>query len=309
MLSVGTVKKQPQITDKTEEVAQLFLAKCARAYVQYTPSLLLTMDETFWPLFPQQQHLVHMLGSPIKPTTVVDPKAGLTLAVTISADSDKLPLYFVCEGKTEVCERKLKPSRDAEVTFLSTHTPNGWMIDIAMIDYLKRIILPHTQKKPSALILDCFRAHITPKVRHFAEKNNIELLVVPACMTSTLAPLDVGINSILKSHYSTNWRRKRLFENDGEQSHLHYADACQFAVEAYKTITTNNIKSSFEKALSLPPPSNLTHIELVAAEQRIITKIQLRNRAENPPSRSSIRQANQLNDPCNNDRLIAMLCE
>jgi hypothetical protein len=63
--------KQPQITDKTLLIAQHYLAKCERAYVQRTPEYVLTMDETFWPLLPQQQHLVRIKGMTKKETFIV----------------------------------------------------------------------------------------------------------------------------------------------------------------------------------------------------------------------------------------------
>lgn len=64
-----------------------------------------------------------------------------------------------------------------------------------MIDYLKRIVNEYTKGKSCALMLDSYGAHITDKVYKVAKKYNIELIVVPCCMTSTLAPLDVGKKS------------------------------------------------------------------------------------------------------------------
>jgi hypothetical protein len=61
-----------------------------------------------------------------------------------------------------------------------------------MIDYIKRIVKEYTKGKPCALMLDSYGAHITSDIYKLAEKYKIELIVVPCCMTSTLAPLDVG---------------------------------------------------------------------------------------------------------------------
>jgi hypothetical protein len=61
-----------------------------------------------------------------------------------------------------------------------------------MIDYFKRIVNEYTKGKPCALMLDSYGAHITDEVYKVAREYNIELIVVPCCMTSTLAPLDVG---------------------------------------------------------------------------------------------------------------------
>jgi hypothetical protein len=66
------------------------------------------------------------------------------------------------------------------------------MCETVMIDYIKRIVKEYTKGRPSGLILDSYGAHITPAIYKLAEKYKIELIVVPCCMTSTLAPLDVG---------------------------------------------------------------------------------------------------------------------
>jgi hypothetical protein len=125
--------KQPQITDKTLLIAQHYLASCARAYTQYTSEYVLTMDETFWPLLPHQQQLVRikgiiiiiyimllvflfsysffvsvLSGSCIRPSSNIDAKTGITLVVTVTANGNKLPLYYVAAGKTMKCTEKLQ---------------------------------------------------------------------------------------------------------------------------------------------------------------------------------------------------------
>jgi len=54
-------------------------------------------------------------------------------------------------------------------------------------------------KKPFALVLDCFRAHIDEKVKKLANDLNIELIIVPACGTGIYQPLDRKIFGIVKA--------------------------------------------------------------------------------------------------------------
>ena len=63
------------------------------------------------------------------------------------------------------------------------------------------------------LLLDQFSAHINEDVLDAAQDLNIELIYVPAGLTSELQPLDVGINSIIKSEHAKRFRES-LFENN-----------------------------------------------------------------------------------------------
>lgn len=209
-----------------------------------------------------------------------------------------------------------------------------------MIDYLKRIVNEYTKGKPCALMLDSYGAHITDKVYTIAKKYNIELIVVPCCMTSTLAPLDVGkksypifcsslfllihllsffclhfllfsvvgINGVIKSIYSKHWRMIRLFEDHEQEKTLPWADAVQEAHHAYHKLTSHTIKSSFNKAVQFPPSSSLSLLDLIKNEENIKKQIEIKERQDNPPplpSRSSDRISSILADPCIDDAIIA----
>ena len=270
--SNGRVVKQPQITDRTSAASQFYLAQCARAYRQYTPKLLFTMDETFWPLVPKQQQLVRTHNNKeFKPSTNIDVKAGMTLVVTVAADGTKLPLYFIGKGKTMRCTDKFGP--DSEYYY---HSESGWMTEDVMLQYLDEIIVPASNGQCCGLVLDSYSAHITDAVYKKAKENNIEIIVVPSCMTSVLSPLDVGVNGILKSSYSRDWRRQRLFGNSaaGDQdssstySKTSWQDAVTMAKQAYKKVTSRHIRTAFGKAASLPPSKDDNMIVLVGVEEK-----------------------------------------
>jgi hypothetical protein len=270
---VGRIVKQLHITDKTAAVAQLYLAKCTRAYVQYGADLVLTMDETFWPLLPKQNKLVCTRGGVDRAASKTNDKAGVTLTVTVAADGHKLPLYFVAKGKSLVCTEKFEVKRPHRVYY----TKSGWMRHEIMPHYLERIVNEYTQGKPCALLLDSYKAHIKLPVYEKAKELNIELIVVPCCMTATLSPLDVGVNGVLKSIYSRDWRRVRLFGDDTAEVTMPYATAADLAQQAYGKVKPSVVKSSFLKATQLPPARTLTMLELAANEEKCRLDVEKNN--------------------------------
>jgi hypothetical protein len=66
------------------------------------------------------------------------------------------------------------------------------------------------------LLLDKFSAHCSEEVLKTAAELNIELIFIPAGLTNELQPLDVGINSVLKSKHSAMYRRN-LLHNRGQK--------------------------------------------------------------------------------------------
>ena len=54
-------------------------------------------------------------------------------------------------------------------------------------------------KKPFALIVDCFKAHVDQKVKNLVQKLHIDLIVVPACGTGKYQLLDRKIFGIVKA--------------------------------------------------------------------------------------------------------------
>ena len=53
--------------------------------------------------------------------------------------------------------------------------------------------------QPSMLVLDAFKGHLTDSVKNQLRKMKTELVVIRGGMTSVLQPMDVSINSPLKT--------------------------------------------------------------------------------------------------------------
>jgi hypothetical protein len=249
--SNGRIVKQPQITDRTNAAAKLYLAQCARAYLQYGADKLFTMDETFWPLVAKQQQLIRIHNnSELKLSSKSNPKDGCTLVVTVAANGNKLPLMVLGKGKSMVCTDKYKVEDNA---FIKTfYTESGWMREEAMLQYLYQVIIPAANGEPSALMLDCHSSHITQAVYDLATSHHVEMIIVPACMTSILSPLDVGINAVLKATYSKNWRQMRLY-SDVLTTADNWEQAMIQAEKSFNLVSKKCILSSFKKSVHLPP--------------------------------------------------------
>ena len=60
-------------------------------------------------------------------------------------------------------------------------------------------------KKPSMLVWDQFRAHLTDKVKQRASSERVHQAVIPGGLTSVLQPLDVVLNKPFKDRVRTQW--------------------------------------------------------------------------------------------------------
>jgi hypothetical protein len=63
------------------------------------------------------------------------------------------------------------------------------------------------------LVLDQFSAHTSEEVIQRARELNIDLIYVPAGLTSELQPLDVGVNAVIKAKQSATYRRHQRNNN------------------------------------------------------------------------------------------------
>ena len=78
-----------------------------------------------------------------------------------------------------------------------------------MLEYIDNIIVPFVDrvrkhlklgKDQAALaIFDHFRGQLTAQVTDLLEKHNIQAVLVPACCTDRLQPLDISVNEAAKS--------------------------------------------------------------------------------------------------------------
>jgi hypothetical protein len=110
---------------------------------QYPLDRVINMDETSWKLLNYGFVTVAKWGSEtVDCLCDDDPKMCLTAIAAIDADGGKFPLWILCHGKTERCERRY---RDADVLERSIrrgelvllHQENGWTNTEVVLNYLR----------------------------------------------------------------------------------------------------------------------------------------------------------------------------
>ena len=86
-----------------------------------------------------------------------------------------------------------------------------------MLEYIDNIIVPFVErvrkhlklgKEQAALaIFDHFRGQLTAQVTDLLEKHNIQAVLVPACCTNRLQPLDISVNKAAKSFLRSEFQQ------------------------------------------------------------------------------------------------------
>jgi len=62
-------------------------------------------------------------------------------------------------------------------------------------------------KKPSLLMCNQFKAHVTESTKRLATKLKMHLAVIPGELTSQLQPLDVSVNKPFKGFMHEEWAK------------------------------------------------------------------------------------------------------
>lgn len=146
---------------------------------------------------------------------------------------EKFPLIILGKGKTDACLSKFRAGDKAEVW----KSVKGWVDEDIMIQYLDWLSKEITHKEPCALVLDCYKAHRTDKVKEKAIEHNIELIFVPASGTSIFQPLDRRIFGILKSQF------RLLAETEIFNGKTRYETITQHLITAWSRISPKVLKS------------------------------------------------------------------
>ena len=80
-----------------------------------------------------------------------------------------------------------------------------WVDEVMMLDWVCLCYQAFTQRQPSMLVMDSFRAHLTDKVKKETRKATATQAIVPGGCTSVLQPLDVSVNKPFKSTVRGKW--------------------------------------------------------------------------------------------------------
>lgn len=147
----------------------------------------------------------------IKIRTTKSEKCHVTAVLACSSTGNMLPPMVIFKGKTARAIHGVEGSNGTLVSYQE----KAWMDESGMLKWIDRIWIKYTKKKPSLLFLDCFKAHLTEKVKEAFGNCNTTVLVIPGGCTSVLQPLDVSINKPIKSYIRHSWEQYMIEKCSG----------------------------------------------------------------------------------------------
>jgi hypothetical protein len=173
-----------------------------------------------------------------------DPKLGVTAIATISAAGEKLPLWIICKGTTERCEKRFREHFAQQIKhkqLVLCHQVSGWT-DKVISKTVLRWLADRCDDSFGTLIWDVYAAHREEGVKAYAARKGIGLLYIPPGMTDTYQPLDRRIFGSLKA------RARARFDDlwvDNPSRELTLVDAIEILLEAWAAVTQEEILNAW----------------------------------------------------------------
>ena len=172
----------------------------------------------------------------------VSDKTKISLMPTITASGEKLPMAWINKSKTAT---PLQTMMNIPKDVFSYYSQKGWVNKEIMCMWLREVILPYTQKRKCALLLDSHESHFHQDVVTLAKKNNVKLIQVPEGTTSLLQPLDVNFNGPWKKARQKLWtseRRGGILHTDNVERTV------MRAASAYKNLNAKTISIGWKNS-------------------------------------------------------------
>ena len=175
--------------------------------------LIFNWDQTGLNLVPVCSWTMAEKGSKRVETKGLDDKRQITGVFCGTLVGEFLPIQLIYAGKTARCH----PSYEFPADWDVTHTPNHWSNEATMLQYIDNVIAPFVSStrdiigkdhdQAALAIFDHFSGQLTPKVMERLEYYNIHSVIVPACCTDRLQPLDISVNKAAKSFLQSEFQK------------------------------------------------------------------------------------------------------
>ena len=227
--------------EKINQTAE-YLMRVDDAVEQYGPNNVINADETAAHAIQHPRTSWGITGEPNFITAEQDPRRAITTMPVVSAAGDRLPTQVIVKGKTQLAVN----NKHLPHSVAAYPAPRGWQTSATLASYIEEEVAQYTDDQPSALILDDYSAHRTKHVKETAAAHNIELIQVPTGQTSTLQPLDVGINGPIKKAARKQWTRDK---RDGKENADTLGRAAERVDDAVRSLPAPVITAAFSKAV------------------------------------------------------------
>jgi hypothetical protein len=203
------------------------------------PHRVVNYDETEWWIIPQGLLCWAPVGQEVVSVTIDgNDKDAITALASVTAASEKLPLFLIAKGRTPRVEHSQLGDSEKHWT---AHSPSGWATKETFRTYLERLREWYGHEDPIHLALDCYSVHRSQEIRDDAIGLGIELHFIPAGWTDELQPLDRDIFGALKSISRRLFHRQRMQDN----SPLKRSDAAMFVREAWEITEVHIIEKGW----------------------------------------------------------------
>lgn len=175
-------------------------------------------------------------------------KTHYTAVLSCCADGTKLPPLLIFKRKT------LPKDKIPRGIFIHVH-PKGWMDEEGLKIWLDKVWSRRPGgllKKPSLLVWDQFRAHLTTATKERVQKLKSKLAVIPGGLTSQLQPLDVSINKPFKSFMKEEWNQwmkdtDHALTPSGRLKRPSITQVCEWVLKSWNSVKTEIVVKSFKK--------------------------------------------------------------
>ena len=183
---------------------------------KYPDELIFNMDES-WVATEEKQpigHVVHTENTP--PISHLPPDGKhVTLIACISKSCDEVPSAYIVPqvlgSGNLIATHHLK-------RFKCWFQSSGFMTKAILISWLQTVFIPHVNTIRSSihqhalLICDAHSSRHNEDVWNLLKANNIDMLVLPAHVTSIFQPLDKGVFTVYKRYLRKYKDRHGMYE-------------------------------------------------------------------------------------------------
>ena len=138
----------------------------------------------------------------------LEDKRQITGVFCSSMVEEFLPIQLVYKGRTDQCH----PSYNFPLDWDITHSPNHWSNQETMLRYINNVIVPYIDlvhkdlgmgAEQAALgIFHHLKGQLMEQVTELLEQLNTRSVLVPACCTDRLQPLDISVNKAAESFFA-----------------------------------------------------------------------------------------------------------
>ena len=252
------LKKRPALSEKTRQLISNFQQEMRGLHEDLKRSNLLftmaNMDETSWKLaYPGQLTWAKRGAKEVKVLTSFNPKDDFTSIATVTATSEKLPLFLIAKGKTEKSHKQFGECQEMPDKCYITHSQSGWAKGEVILDYLhflreaynkKFSQNPHyTPQTTIHLILDCYSSHLKEEVRQKASNLKIQLHFIPAGTTDFMQPLDIKVFGCLKAAARHEWH---VISTQDPKFKPNRCNAAKVLIKCYENLSDSVLEGAWE---------------------------------------------------------------